>query len=658
MSVSISDYNIIDNILDAQIARLESSSFPMSDRTRKLWTSHLKVLKKTVHMSKLLQDRQVQNLSKFGELYVDSCLTGITMAQDHLNRYLSKTQKKEISPHALPKKLKKLAKKSALALSLSLIPATGFAVQPELLAELGFTKIHAEGFTGKGVPVVLTDMPVLTSHKAFGGEVKELYSAPQNPKSMQASEGGPRVHGTHTSSIIKAQPNKETGDKGAAFDVSLKTIGVPLGIDISSEDAKAVSSKLLEVLEQQSEIKLISMSHTVPNFDEDQLNLFERILLKHDCGLIVAAGNNANTLLYLIRAIAPDKLDVENSQRLLRFYNRPTIRERMLIVGNGSKEDMSEEDFLNLFNSSKARNGIRWDNDTEKVLELMGDFLKENDLTFQELIKIEDDLTKETITEVLGLWPDDITHDQYEEKRKSSPYGLTIEEMKSKYPTIEESRILERYDKQTSKREELYAAIETEYKKNLQSKRSAEFAKILTPKVVSFFNDLMGKNERTKEIVDLLFEKRSSSENSAHAFFRWAKTQLYSHSSSVKERLRLFSATPNTGILNGSNRAGDFEDRFITTIGAKVQGASFERVKDLETGEHTGFKDVYEKESGTSFATPLVTSALALILQKYPTITVPKAMNLLLDSAKPTDYPWLFGRGIMDLPKAMSKETM
>lgn len=59
----------------------------------------------------------------------------------------------------------------------------------------------------------------------------------------------------------------------------------------------------------------------------------------------------------------PNPLDIQNAKSLSAFYNRPKIKERLLIVGNGAKEEMVQTNFKVLFNSlyytAKLNRGIK-----------------------------------------------------------------------------------------------------------------------------------------------------------------------------------------------------------------------------------------------------------------------------------------------------------
>lgn len=565
------------------------------------------------------------------------------------------------------KQFKQMVTHAVMALTLSLTSGTAFAVQEELLDELGFTKLHDKGYTGKDVPIVLTDMQVLTSHKAFQGQVEELYNASEElkptseaskaMKEMYYFQGGERVHGTHTASIIKAQENLGEKDKGAAFEARLKTIGLPLQLAIEDSEDRAIWDKVLTVLEAEKEIRLISMSHKLPDLNEEQIERFQKLLVERDCGIIVAAGNSSRTLfeeasfVHFPDETVPNAIDIENANLMNKFNSLPKIKERLLIVGNGSKQKMGDLEFENLFRQLSINSFLKKEA-KENIISSMEELLSENNLTFQDLIKLEDDTCEEAMKEVLAVLPDEIPQEEYNRERKRKLEGLTLEELRLKNPTTEEKKLADYYNKSEEKREEFLKQIKDTYQKDLLQRRIKLFKENYNSIVGKKINELTETNAKTKEITDNLFEERRTPEKIALALFSVAKTQLYSFQSSTERGLRLDSGF--YGKMTGSNRAGMVADRFITTLGTDVQGASFEIIKDTLTGE-SKFIDTYRKFTGTSQATPLVTSALALILQKHPTISIPDAMNLLLDTAQPTDYPYIFGRGLMDLPKAMGE---
>jgi serine protease AprX len=63
-----------------------------------------------------------------------------------------------------------------------------------------------------------------------------------------------------------------------------------------------------------------------------------------------------------------------------------------------------------------------------------------------------------------------------------------------------------------------------------------------------------------------------------------------------------------------------------------------------------GFRNAYIAKSGTSMATPIVSGALALLLQKYPFLTNEQAKKKLLQSTTDLNQPWnKQGHGLLNI---------
>ena len=75
--------------------------------------------------------------------------------------------------------------------------------------------------------------------------------------------------------------------------------------------------------------------------------------------------------------------------------------------------------------------------------------------------------------------------------------------------------------------------------------------------------------------------------------------------------------------------------------------------KDYKSGQrNTGSITPYTTMSGTSVATPMVSGAAALLLQKYPSWTPSRIKEALMDNAVPiVNNSNAEGRGIIDLER-------
>lgn len=95
-----------------------------------------------------------------------------------------------------------------------------------------------------------------------------------------------------------------------------------------------------------------------------------------------------------------------------------------------------------------------------------------------------------------------------------------------------------------------------------------------------------------------------------------------------------------TTLEPSSNQAGDFKDRFISAWGTDVASTTTPYTR--------------EKMTGTSMAAPMVTGALSLLMEAFPTCDVPTLSQGLLDSAAPLPFPEKTGKGRLDLTAAFT----
>jgi len=99
----------------------------------------------------------------------------------------------------------------------------------------------------------------------------------------------------------------------------------------------------------------------------------------------------------------------------------------------------------------------------------------------------------------------------------------------------------------------------------------------------------------------------------------------------------------NRQIADFSNRAGAAQDNFITALGVSVRGFD-------ETGAAFLF-------SGTSYAAPAVSGAIALLAQAFPNLSAAQLVDLILRSADDAGAPGtdpVYGRGILNIGRAFA----
>lgn len=100
----------------------------------------------------------------------------------------------------------------------------------------------------------------------------------------------------------------------------------------------------------------------------------------------------------------------------------------------------------------------------------------------------------------------------------------------------------------------------------------------------------------------------------------------------------------SAGILSDfSNRAGASQANYISALG-----------EDVRSFDHQGTAYFY---SGTSFAAPAVTAAVALLAQAFPNLSASRLVELILttaDDVGATGTDSIYGRGLLNLGRAMA----
>ena len=110
-------------------------------------------------------------------------------------------------------------------------------------------------------------------------------------------------------------------------------------------------------------------------------------------------------------------------------------------------------------------------------------------------------------------------------------------------------------------------------------------------------------------------------------------------------------------ISDFSNRAGGYENAFLTALGESVC-CTYEDGKLYEEPAPGGGTYVY-LFSGTSFAAPQVSGAVALLAQAFPNLKATEIVQILLDSARDAGDPGadaVYGSGILDIAAAFAPQ--
>ena len=112
------------------------------------------------------------------------------------------------------------------------------------------------------------------------------------------------------------------------------------------------------------------------------------------------------------------------------------------------------------------------------------------------------------------------------------------------------------------------------------------------------------------------------------------------------------SVDEDSAFSDFSNRAGDFATSFLTARGERVCCVYEDGEIFIET---VGSQEFVTLFSGTSFATPQVAGAVALLAEAFPNLEATEIVEILLDSARDagevgTDTT--FGTGILDIAAA------
>jgi hypothetical protein len=114
------------------------------------------------------------------------------------------------------------------------------------------------------------------------------------------------------------------------------------------------------------------------------------------------------------------------------------------------------------------------------------------------------------------------------------------------------------------------------------------------------------------------------------------------------------SVDDESGFSPFSNRAGDFVASYLTALGERICCVYQDGEVFVETIDGQQFVTLF---SGTSFATPQVAGAVALLAEAFPNLEATEIVEILLTSARDAGDSGLdpvFGAGILDIAAAFA----
>ncbi|CAE7233221.1 unnamed protein product [Rhizoctonia solani] len=183
------------------------------------------------------------------------------------------------------------------------IPEDGLSTH----AMTGVDKLHAEGYTGKGIKIGIIDSGVDYNHPALGGGmgpgkkiiggydfVGDAYTGPNGPPPVPGHDPLDQCdgHGTHVAGIIGANPNNPHNIRGVAYQSKINAYRV-FGCGESTSDDIIISA-LIRADEDGNDIITLSVNNVRGWTEGTSAVLASRIADKGKV-VIVSAGNDGES---------------------------------------------------------------------------------------------------------------------------------------------------------------------------------------------------------------------------------------------------------------------------------------------------------------------------------------------------------------------------
>ena len=148
-------------------------------------------------------------------------------------------------------------------------------------------------------------------------------------------------------------------------------------------------------------------------------------------------------------------------------------------------------------------------------------------------------------------------------------------------------------------------------------------------------------------ILDAISEALDSEDSEGDEFYI---STLNTVEELIKYQIKQQSKKKSYFLVSKSNRPGKlFAGQTISAPGVGLWVANMEKTPK-------GLKFTSKTASGTSVSAPMITSVIALLLERYPHFTPRQAAQHLLETSSETKYPGFFGRGILNLDRALQED--
>lgn len=207
---------------------------------------------------------------------------------------------------------------------------------------MGFTKFHNEGFTGKGVRILVIDTPVYTAHPGFKNEVAELHCFNEDDEDdvynpfLNVREDA--KHGTKVTGLIKSQAENV---RGAAFGSEVRTIGI---VNFNTFRWLTSGRSLIKKIDD-FKPHIISISAILAWCLEDRaVRQFKDCIIRNDAVLVNAAGNGSVTFRKnplrekaLFIPVGPGDLAPIDD-----YVFDEKMKNRFILVGSGTHKEILE----------------------------------------------------------------------------------------------------------------------------------------------------------------------------------------------------------------------------------------------------------------------------------------------------------------------------